>query len=485
MAIDLLEQMLTYNPRKRITAKEILAHPYIASAFPEDTSLYNYEDKTRQNREFPRKPMRGPKQMYLSNGTPLRRTFYEDSQNNDFKDMKGSLSAYKMDLYSTNHRVNDPRSSLYVQKELYIPDKFEISSSGKIVPKIQKFHQSLYDPDEGTFDSHHKSQPYTRLAKKPQNYRQKPPSLRKAQDLIPQNKMRYSEYHPDQITPKTQTRRTIDFDQRAPKHLSYSHGGKGLEQVRLQKELRERKSRYDQRVLYGMEEDSFTGGLKMKKMQFEHPSQRHKFDTNYSGFTRGLDIYSKEFSPKQQVIANRMRKPQTSPHQVADKIIRAYEQEFEFDMHSDSYTQNSDHQKPSEAPIKHMLMRHHKKFPEGMPSQDRIKQHVSKRLYGSKSRKGAFGSGTGSSAHAVKKQRKDPRQTYRDHLKHEFSKQRKGVRSKPLSIDKDDEFRDLHDQQLKVQGFAKSKLRPTLKDLKQKYTDNDLGSYSMNVNPRY
>ena len=135
---------------------------------------------------------------------------------------------------------------------------------------------------------------------------------------LKKNKLRYSEYQRDElITPKTKGRKTIDFSQenenfsqRALKHLSYSHGGKRLQSDLQENELIRRRNKYDQRVYFGMEEAP-SGGLKMKKMQFEmgrdlHENRRknlhdrRKFDTNYSKYSgKNIDIYSTNFSPSE------------------------------------------------------------------------------------------------------------------------------------------------------------------------------------------
>jgi hypothetical protein len=373
-----------------------------------------------------------------------------------------------MDMYSTTGRDKDPRDSLYVQ-DAYSGDKFEISSSGKIVPK-KKFHQSLYDPEEQMYESNLRGV-------KDMSYGQMKESLNVS--MSKKNKLRFSEYRRgDMITPKANIRKTIDFgvenehySHRTPKHLNYSHGGKRLNIEMDEHEMHSQKPKYDPRVYYGEQ-----GGLKMKKMQFEREHEgrgrqnlheRRKFDTNISRYSgKHIDLYSAHFSPSKYynkaMSYGRKKKDYRKPSHVANTIIPAYEEEFHFDMQSDTNTQNSDLQPMyTDAPIKDLLIsksRHHKpSYPRGFRT----------------------GTGTGSSEQSSFHQN-----NYRRHLKNEYGHRHRGMQSKPLSIDKKDRLKALHDEEMSMNNFGKSRhLRPTLKDLKQKYTDNDLGSYSINIVP--
>ena len=131
MAIDLLEKMLEYNPKRRITAEEILRHPYLGEGQYEmsmASSFYKHD---------PGRYPQTSESLYLSNGKRLRQQNWEDNG------MKTSISTNKMGSYMTNQRKEkSQRESLYLPEPVY-PEKFEISAHGKIVPS-KKFHQSLY-----------------------------------------------------------------------------------------------------------------------------------------------------------------------------------------------------------------------------------------------------------------------------------------------------------------------------------------------------
>ena len=73
--------------------------------------------------------------------------------------------------------------------------------------------------------------------------------------------------------------------------------------------------------------------------------------------------------------------------------------------------------------------------------------------------------------------------SYARYLK-ERQRKTKESKSKPISIDKQNRMKELHDEEMKMTNFSKMRaLRPTLKDLKQKYTDNEMGNYSINKSP--
>ena len=301
LAVDLLEKMLEYNPKRRITADEILRHPYLNEGHFEKSMASSFY-KQDQGRYPPTS-----ESLYLSNGNRLRQQNWEDSG------MKASISTNKMESYMTNQRKEkSQRESLYLPEPVY-PEKFEISALGKIVPS-KKFHQSLYDPQEEEYQTQYSRKNSQHF----QNLNSKYGILKNKK-----NRMRYSEYRKDELqTPKGSIRRTINMDSRneemvnpAFKHLSYSHGGKELRNQHLIDEdeyhptYQERVPRRNRNFPSGR---NFEGGLKMKKMQFERNYGRRgkrasnfqdkkKFETNHTFLSgKNLDIYSANFSPSKQ-----------------------------------------------------------------------------------------------------------------------------------------------------------------------------------------
>lgn len=471
LAIDLLEKMLHYNPERRITAESILRHPYLSPDHFEMNmaNSYNQVPSSQMTAHDHSRHYQNKDSLYTSNGTYLR------SKQWDEQNMKGSISVKKPDIYSTNYqRDRGQRGSLYFP-EKNLQEKFEISPLGKIV-QSKKFHQSLYDPQDSIYQSGYR-RPELHGFFNLKDKLEKPINKRKM--------LRYSEYEKEEmITPKANTRRTIELDAeyedlRQMKHLSYSHGGKDLRHVHPE-DLWTRQNKYNQRVYYGMEPgaEHMEGGLKMKKRQYEQDmagprrglyGERKKFDTNHTYVSgNDIDLYSKNFSPSKQykkvMSQGRYKKKTSRGNDLTNKIISAYEDEFDFEMQSESATQNSDQNAEwtRHNSIKHMLMSkgHKRASPRGRRNNTSNIQM-------------AFHAETGGSDQMLKLQNQRrhqrPRKMYQD-------------RKNPVSIDKKNQMRDSHEQKMRIKNFIKNRsLRPTLKELKQKYTDNEIGDYSVNM----
>lgn len=465
LAMDLLEQMLHYNPDRRITAENIVRHPYLnPDHFEVDLRNSHYKVPSSQMTAHDHsKHYQVKESLYLSNGTYLRPKPWEE------QNMKGSISMRRPEIYSTNYqKERGQRGSLYFP-DANLPEKFEISPMGKIV-QSKKFHQSLYDPQESIYQSgyrRHDQRKFFNL----HDQIQKPINKRKM--------LRYSEYEREElVTPKASTRRTIDLDSEFEdfqmKHLSYSHGGKELRNIHAE-DLWLRQNKYNQRLQYGMEPgtNQVEGGLKMKKRQYEqertrqrkrHFGDRRNFDTNNTYVTgKDIDLYSKDFSPSKQykkvMSQGRYKKKGSRGNDLTNKIISAYEDEFNFEIQSESANQNSEKniEWSRQNSIKQMLM-----------SKKRKKESPRRRRNHTSNIQMAFHAETGGSDQMLKQ---NPRSRKMYHK-----------RKNPVSIDKKDELNQRHERKMKMKNFIKNKnLRPTLKELKQKYTDNEMGDYSMNV----
>ena len=467
-AIDLLERMLTYNPERRITAEEILRHPYLMENQYDNSMSGSYYKMPSTNyiNEKQSTYYNQAESMYLSNGTHLRNKPWDDQP------LKTSISIKKFDQFSTNHQDLGPTESLYLPKDKFT-SKFEISAHGKIVPS-KKFHQSLYDPQENLYQSRHHEKSYYDLKKEFEL------------PIDKRNMLRYSEYRKEEmITPKANTRRTIDLENipndKMMKHLSYSHGGKHL-RVLEPEDFWEKKKKSHPREYYGRNrKDHLEGGLKMKKMQFEEDMRRdrkvneyhrRKFDTNNT-FASGknIDIYSANYSPSKDHKKSMSYKRQktTRGNNVANKIISAYEDEFDFDINSESANQSTEKFYPqNQNSIKQMLMSKN----QNLISPDHRKKG---RIYHNSTRNSGFHAETGGSYQVGKKpnyRRGDLREKRSRKIKDNMN---------PVSIDKKNKLSMHH---YKVQSFIKNRnLKPTLKDLKQRYTDNEIGDYSVNTSP--